>query len=116
MSDQLNLRQLRYFIAVAEELNFRRAAERLFVTQPPLSRQIKLLEETIGAKLFERNRQGVQLTDAGNAFLADAQSLVQESENVLVRFKPQNKNATTTVNLGITTVIDPSLLDRKSVV
>lgn len=109
MAHQLKLRQLTYFIAVAEELSFRRAAERLFITQPPLSRQIKLLEDTLGATLFDRDRQGVRLTEAGHGFLADARALLRESEQVLGRFKPQPVDAKVTLTLGITTVIDVGL-------
>lgn len=109
MRHQLKLRQLTYFIAVAEELSFRRAAERLFITQPPLSRQIKMLEDTLGATLFDRDRQGVRLTDAGHNFLSDARALLRESEEVLVRFKPQDAGTRPTLTLGITTVIDVGL-------
>jgi DNA-binding transcriptional LysR family regulator len=109
MAHQLKLRQLTYFIAVAEELSFRRAAERLFITQPPLSRQIKLLEDTLGATLFDRDRQGVRLTEAGHGFLADARALVRESEQVLGRFKPPPVATKLTLTLGITTVIDVGL-------
>ena len=66
---QLELRHLRYFITVAEELHFRKAAEKLFIAQPGLSRQIKQLEDTIGYKLFHRHQRKVELTVAG-AFLA----------------------------------------------
>jgi DNA-binding transcriptional LysR family regulator len=76
----MELRHLRYFIAVAEELNFSRAAERLHVSQPPLSRQIRDLESELKVKLFERNRQQVKLTRVGSALLAKARELTRDAE------------------------------------
>lgn len=109
MSKPFKLRQLTYFIAVAEDLSFRGAAERLFITQPPLSRQIKMLEDSLGVLLFERDRRGVRLTEAGTRFLVDARSLIQESEQVRARVGPGHNSVQPELTLGITTVIDASL-------
>ncbi len=109
MSNPLKLRQLTYFIAVAEDLSFRGAAERLFITQPPLSRQIKMLEDSLGVLLFERDRRGVRLTEAGTRFLVDARSLINESEQVRARVGTGQNAVQTELTLGITTVIDASL-------
>jgi len=75
----MNLRQLQYFVTIADEGSFTRAAERLFVAQPSLSQQIKSLERELGGQLFERLPNGVRLTAAGKAFLTDARLAVTHS-------------------------------------
>lgn len=80
----MELRHLRYFVAVAEELNFRRAAERLRVAQPALSSQIKDLERDVGARLLDRDTSGVRVTDAGAAFLAEAREILAHAERAVV--------------------------------
>ena len=108
MREAINLRQLQYFIAVAEELSFRRAALRLCITQPPLSRQIKALEERLGAELFDRSCRQITLTDAGERFLAQARGLVRHSDRMAKQFRTLTEPRTE-LRLGITTVIDASL-------
>lgn len=75
MSNQIEFRHLRYFQIVAKELHFRKAAEKLFITQPALSRQVQQLEEYIGAELFKRDKRNVSLTQAGEYLLKESQFL-----------------------------------------
>lgn len=79
----MELRHLRYFLAVAEELNLTRAAEKLFIAQPPLTRQIKQLEEEIGVQLFVRKPRGLVLTPGGQYFLEQARQILDKVESTV---------------------------------
>src|ERR1700712_5700686 len=76
----LDMRKLRYFVAVAEELNFGRAAQRLHIAQPVLSRQIRSFEDDLGVRLLVRGTRGTSLTEAGAQLLNDARFLLSESK------------------------------------
>lgn len=95
----LELRHLRYFVAVAEERNFTRAAERLHIAQPPLSRQIQQLEELLGVPLFEKGKRPLQLTEAGQFFLAHAKPLLDQVRELRTMTQRVGK-LERTVNVG----------------
>ncbi len=85
--DDLELRELRYFTAVAEELHFGRAAERLRMSQPPLSRAIQRLEHRLGVRLLDRDRRGVRLTRSGAVLLEEARNVFDATAAALARTK-----------------------------
>ena len=98
---RVEFRHLRYFIAVAERLNFSRAAQHLHIAQPPLSRQIRQLEDEIGAQLFERNPHGVKLTAAGAVFLEEARKLILQSAHAVEVTKAAQRKPAKIVKIGI---------------
>jgi LysR family transcriptional regulator, benzoate and cis,cis-muconate-responsive activator of ben and cat genes len=112
----MELRQLRYFIAVAEELSFSRAVEKLHVSQPPLSRQIRDLEAELGVKLLDRNRQGVRLTRLGKGILAKARGLIRDADLFKAQARVLDKEFREEIRIGYapspTAVIIPKLLAK----
>ena len=97
----MELRQLKYFIAVAERLSFSKAAQHLHITVPPLSRQVRQLEEEFGVELFVRNRRNVALTDAGRALLREAKTLVTQSTHVTDCVRLAKYGETGLIKIGI---------------
>ncbi|HEX9558622.1 MAG TPA: LysR family transcriptional regulator [Reyranella sp.] len=99
----MELRHLRYFVAVAHEGHITRAAEKLHIQQPPLSQQIKALEAEIGAALFVRHPRGVALTDAGRSFQADAEAILASVDRAAQRARRTARGETGRIAVGFTT-------------
>jgi DNA-binding transcriptional LysR family regulator len=98
----MELRHLRYFIAVAEELHFTRAAERLHIGQPPLSHAIQMLEADIGAQLLERSKRWVRLTEAGRLFLDDARRILALAEQAAETARRAGRGEAGELRIGFT--------------
>ncbi len=98
----MELRHLRYFVAVGEEQHYGRAARRLHVAQPALSRQIQDLEEEIGFQLFERLPRGVKLSAAGRLFLEDARRILHQVNEAVGRASRVARGQTGTLRIGFT--------------
>lgn len=112
----MELRHLRYFVAVAEELHFTRAALRLHIGQPPLSQQIQALEEEVGALLLERSKRWVRLTEAGKLFLDDARHILALSEKAAETARRAARGEVGELRIGFTsstpfTAIFPTLIN-----
>jgi LysR family transcriptional regulator, benzoate and cis,cis-muconate-responsive activator of ben and cat genes len=108
----MELRHLRYFVAVAEEQNITRAAARLFVSQPPLSRQIRDLECELGVKLFDRSARAVCLTEAGKIFLSEARSTLERADEAIDAIKAFALGGRGRVRLGYAASPTVELLPR----
>jgi len=108
----MELRQLRYFVAVAETLHFGRAAARLHMSQPPLSRQIKAFETELGTPLFARTSRGVRLSAAGTALLADARRLLREADAIAAGAHAAGRGEIGSVRLGFISTASYNVLPR----
>ena len=100
MDQNIELRHLRYFVAVAEELHFGRAAERLHLSQPPLSQQIRSLEESLGYPLFKRTSRSVALTTAGDAFLLRARRTLRNLQRDIEDTRSIGRGEVGALNVG----------------
>ncbi|MED4784277.1 LysR family transcriptional regulator [Brevibacillus choshinensis] len=100
----MDVRQLRYFIAVAEQLNFTEAAKTLYVAQPAVSQQIAYLEKKLGVQLFIRSKHSVELTHAGTVFLKDAREIVQRLDASIETVRQAEEGLVGTINIGLLSV------------
>lgn len=100
MSNQIEVRHIKYFLAVAEELHFRKAAERLFISQPGLSRQIKQMEESLGVVLFERHNRKVQLSRAGEFLKSELKINLKNLEHTFEHAKLLNDGKSGDLKIG----------------
>ncbi|MBZ9638805.1 LysR family transcriptional regulator [Streptomyces sp. PSKA30] len=110
----MELRQLRYFVAVAEELNFGRAAERLLIAGPSLSQQIKALERDLGVRLFDRDRRSVSLTPVGAALLPPTRALLERADDL--KRRAGRLSGSQSVRLGYVNWLPPDLTSRTAAV
>jgi DNA-binding transcriptional LysR family regulator len=108
--DAMELRHLRYFVTVAEELNISRASARLRISQPAVSRQLRDLEEELGVELFRREKPGLKLTAAGETFLAHARDLLRRSSDAMKQMQSFGQRAKETLTVGYIAPVLASIL------
>jgi len=108
----MNLTSLRYFITVAEYSSFTKASERLFVTQPTLSRQILDLEDELGAQLFIRSRHSLVLTAAGRRLLPEAKEIIKKCDNLSELVKDESNNLTGSLRIDYQVFLDTSAMSK----
>lgn len=109
---RMELRHLRYFLAVAEELSFTRAAKKLGINQPPLSSQIRQLEKELGTQLFRRLTRGVELTDAGKLLMEESRIILQQVEQATLGVRRRGRGETGRVIVGISGTFFHSRITR----
>jgi DNA-binding transcriptional LysR family regulator len=108
----MELRQLRYFVAVAEELHFRRAAARLSVAQPAVSEQIRKLEAELGVQLLERTNRQVAMTEAGSALLDEGRRVLECAESAMRAAREAKERAGTALRIGYVADLMPAAVPR----
>lgn len=106
----MDLRQLKYFIAVAEERSFSRAALRLHISQPPLSTQVKALEDDLGVRLLDRTNRGVAVTAAGQVFLDEVRAVLARLERGKENARNAGRGEIGTLSIGFVSIVDYGIL------